>query len=98
MIAQPLNIDKFINNYNSCKYNMNYPKLNLNDLHLLHLINRHRSITAAAQAVNLTQSTLSRRLQTIELELGVQLFQRTTRKLNITAAGKQLLTLSLIHI
>jgi len=71
---------------------MNHPKLNLNDLHLLHLINHHRSITAAAQAVNLTQSTLSRRLQTIELELGVQLFQRTTRKLNITAAGKQLLT------
>ncbi len=67
------------------------PNLNLNDLHLLHLINHHLSITTAAEAVNLTQSTLSRRLQSIELELGVQLFHRTTRKLSITPAGKQLL-------
>ncbi|BDS07227.1 LysR family transcriptional regulator [Oceaniferula spumae] len=70
---------------------MNNPKLDLNDLHLLHLIHHHRSITAAAEAVNLTQSTLSRRLQAIELELGIQLFKRTTRKLNITPAGRQLL-------
>ncbi len=69
----------------------NQPQLNLNDLHLLHLIHHHQSITAAAEAVNLTQSTLSRRLQAIESELGVQLFQRTTRKLSISSAGKQLL-------
>lgn len=66
-------------------------KLNLNDLHLLHLVNHHLSITAAAESINLTQSTLSRRLQSIEQELGVKLFHRTTRKLSITPAGKQLL-------
>lgn len=66
-------------------------KLNLQDLHILHLIHYHQSITAAAEAVQLSQSAMSRRLQLIELELGVQVFVRTTRSLSITDAGKQLL-------
>lgn len=68
-----------------------HPELNLNDLHILHLINHHQNITAAATAINLTQSALSRRLQNIENELGIKLFERTTRKLKTTTAGKQLL-------
>jgi DNA-binding transcriptional LysR family regulator len=67
------------------------PQINLQDLHLLHLIHHHQSITAAAKAINLTQSALSRKLQSIEQELGIQLFHRTTRTLSITPAGKQLL-------
>jgi len=67
------------------------PKLDLKDLHLLHLINHFKSITLAAEAVNLTQSALSRKLQAIELEMGVQLFYRSTRKLSISPAGQQLL-------
>lgn len=67
------------------------PKLDLKDLHLLHLINYFKSITLAAEAVNLTQSALSRKLQAIELEMGVQLFYRSTRKLSISPAGQQLL-------
>ncbi len=67
------------------------PQLDLKDLHLLHLINHFKSITLAADAVNLTQSALSRKLQAIELELGIQLFYRSTRKLSISPAGRQLL-------
>jgi len=71
--------------------NQNNTTLNLQDLHLLHLINYHQSITAAAHAIELSQSALSRKLQIIEQELGIQLFNRTTRRLSITPAGKQLL-------
>jgi len=66
-------------------------KLNLQDLHMLHLVQYHQSITAAAEAVGIGQSALSRRLKTIEMELGIQIFVRTTRSLAITEAGKQLL-------
>ncbi|MGJ8656328.1 MAG: LysR family transcriptional regulator [Akkermansiaceae bacterium] len=67
------------------------PKINLQDLHILHLIHHHQSITAAAKAIQLTQSALSKKLQSIEQDLGIQLFHRTTRTLSTTPAGKQLL-------
>lgn len=94
-------IDKFIYVYYLFQMGMNegvstlpqkdQPKLDLKDLHLLHLINRFKSITLAAEAVGLTQSALSRKLQAIEQGMGVQLFYRSTRKLSISPAGQQLL-------
>ena len=66
-------------------------KLNLQDLHMLHLVHYHQNITAAAKAIGIGQSALSRRLKTIELEIGLRIFTRTTRSLTITEAGAQLL-------
>lgn len=65
--------------------------LDLPTLHLLRQIAQHGSITTAASAAGLSQSALSRQLQRIEAELGVSLFHRTTRKLQITDAGLALL-------
>lgn len=46
------------------------------------------SITIAAGRLNLAKSVVSRRLAELETRLGVQMFQRTTRKLNLTESGR----------
>ncbi|WP_426132928.1 LysR family transcriptional regulator [Pseudomonas sp. PWP3-1b2] len=45
------------------------------------------SFTAAAEKLNLTASAISKSVARLEKRLGVQLFQRTTRKLALTDAG-----------
>lgn len=47
-----------------------------------------RSFTRAAQMTHVVQSTLSQQIRSLEEELGVQLVVRTTRKVELTAAGK----------
>jgi LysR family transcriptional regulator, glycine cleavage system transcriptional activator len=49
---------------------------------------RSRSFTAAAAALNLTVPAVSRRIQTLEVELGTQLFHRTHHELRLTETGK----------
>lgn len=46
---------------------------------------------AAAQAVHLTPAALGKRIQQLERRMGVELFQRTTRKVELTEAGLALL-------
>ncbi len=67
------------------------PPIDLYGLRLLRLVAEHQSITAAAGAAGLTQSALTRQVQGMEERLGVALFERTTRRLKITAAGESLL-------
>jgi LysR family transcriptional regulator, benzoate and cis,cis-muconate-responsive activator of ben and cat genes len=45
----------------------------------------------AAERLNLTQPSLTQRVQALERELGVQLFERNPRKVVLTSAGKLLL-------
>jgi DNA-binding transcriptional LysR family regulator len=49
------------------------------------------SLSAAARALNQTQPTLSRQVTGLEQSLGVILFERGHRKLQLTAAGLELL-------
>lgn len=46
------------------------------------------SFSKAAPRVGITQSSASRYISALEAELGVQLLQRSTRKLNLTEAGQ----------
>lgn len=52
---------------------------------------RHLNFRAAAEEMALTQSAVSRQIQSLEDEVGVSLFLRHTRAVELTAAGAQLL-------
>ncbi|MGH8663093.1 MAG: LysR family transcriptional regulator, partial [Burkholderiales bacterium] len=49
---------------------------------------RHLSFTKAGEELFLTQSAVSRQVQALESALGVRLFERKTRALLLTAAGR----------
>jgi LysR family glycine cleavage system transcriptional activator len=52
---------------------------------------RHLNFRAAADEMALTQSAVSRQIQSLEEEVGVGLFLRHTRAVELTSAGTQLL-------
>lgn len=49
----------------------------------------HPSLRRAAQALNIRESTLSRRLRDLEYRLGVSLFERSANGTELTAAGEE---------
>ena len=51
---------------------------------------RHLNFRAAAEELSLTQSAVSRQIQSLEEEVGVPLFLRHTRAVDLTTAGGQL--------
>ena len=63
----------------------------LYQLHLFRLVAESGSFTRAAQITGLTQSAITRQIQSIEQQLGLSLLTRTTRSVVTTAAGKFLL-------
>jgi DNA-binding transcriptional LysR family regulator len=63
----------------------------LYQLHLFRLVAESGSFTRAAQVTGLTQSAITRQIQSIEQQLGLSLLNRTTRSVTTTAAGKFLL-------
>ncbi len=52
---------------------------------------RHGHFTRAAEQLGIAPPTLSRQIQDMERELGVRLFERSQREVNLTAAGQALL-------
>lgn len=54
-------------------------------------IARHRNFRRAAAALHITQTALSRRLQTLEGYLGMRLIERTTRSVELTRTGAEFL-------
>ena len=64
--------------------------MNLHVLGYFLTVAREQNITKAAEILHITQPTLSRQLVQLEEELGVQLFDRTQRKLTLTPAGNLL--------
>jgi DNA-binding transcriptional LysR family regulator len=64
------------------------PFKDLNNLYFFARVVDFGSYTAAAEALGLQTSKLSRRVGALESELGVRLLNRTTRKLSLTEAGR----------
>src|SRR6266852_4105011 len=64
------------------------PVQDLNNLYFFAKVADLGSYTAAAKALGLQTSKLSRRGAALEEELGVRLINRTTRRLSLTEAGK----------
>ncbi|ANF58271.1 LysR family transcriptional regulator [Halotalea alkalilenta] len=63
----------------------------LRDLAVFETVARHRSFTAAAAELGLSQSAISYAVGQLEQRLGVALLARTTRSVAPTEAGKRLL-------
>ncbi len=55
-------------------------------------VSRHLNFRAAAEEMALTQSAVSRQIQALEEEVGVSLFLRHTRAVELTSAGALLLS------
>ena len=49
---------------------------------------RHHSISEAARVMNLTQSTVTLQIQSLERDLDLKLFRRDSKPLSLTAAGE----------
>jgi DNA-binding transcriptional LysR family regulator len=62
--------------------------MDLNTLSLFVESARRRSFSAVARLRNLEPSSISRAIAALEAEIGARLFQRTTRSLELTEAGK----------
>ncbi|WP_343561109.1 LysR family transcriptional regulator [Kiloniella sp. b19] len=62
-----------------------------NDLVLFSSVARHLSFSGAAREADIPLSKISRRIAELEENLGVKLFERTTRKVRLTEEGKRLL-------
>jgi DNA-binding transcriptional LysR family regulator len=60
----------------------------LNDLALYAAVVRHKGFTAAANALSVPKSKISKRIAALEEQLGVRLIERSTRKLSITDIGQ----------
>lgn len=67
------------------------PDIDLHALHLLRQVAKYRGFTAAARACGISQSALTRQVQSIEARLGIKVFDRTTRTVTITEPGAVLL-------
>lgn len=62
--------------------------MTLENLRLIRDVAHHRNLSKAARLNEISQSAASQSLQEVERELGVALFDRGTRPLTVTAAGK----------
>ncbi len=60
----------------------------LNDLYFFAKVAEHGGFMAAARQIGVPKSRLSRRVAELEAQLGVQLLQRTTRRLALTEVGQ----------
>jgi DNA-binding transcriptional LysR family regulator len=67
--------------------------MNLQQLRYVVTLAETNSFTKAAEAAFVVQSALSQQVRRLEDELGVRLFERTTRSVSLTAAGETLLPL-----
>ena len=65
-------------------------RLDLRHLRSFLLVAEHGSLGRAAEALGLSQPALSRQMRELEYDVGVQLLERVTRGVELTAAGEAL--------
>src|SRR5438045_9586476 len=70
------------------------PDLNAKQLLALVTLAQYGSFTTAASVLDMSQPALTRILQRVEQVLGIQLFARNTRRLEITPAGRNVVSVA----
>lgn len=65
--------------------------MELRHLRTIAAVARHRSLTRAGDELFLTQSAVSQQIRRLEQELGVEVFRRTSRSVELTAEGRVIL-------
>ncbi|MGX1354242.1 DNA-binding transcriptional LysR family regulator [Bradyrhizobium elkanii] len=68
--------------------------MDVSDLKVFEAVARLGSMNRAALELNTVQSNVTAKIRNLELELGVQLFQRQARGVQLTPAGRRLLPFS----
>src|SRR4051812_30166883 len=66
--------------------------MELRQLRYFNAVAAQGSFTRAADELNLAQSAVSQQVRRLERELGVELLERTTRRVELTDAGEIVLT------
>ena len=67
--------------------NPNIETISLENMRLFAVVAKTLNFTEAGRVLDMPKQTLSRRIATLERSLGVQLLQRTTRKMQLTDVG-----------
>ena len=70
---------------------MNRHNISLNGLRVFEASARHLNFTAAADELHITQAAVSQQIRSLEQQLGVKLFTRQARSLELTMPGQELL-------
>lgn len=65
--------------------------MNFDDLRVFVIVAQHGGITSGANALNVAKSNVSQSVTRLEKELGVRLFERSSRRVALTREGLQLL-------
>lgn len=66
--------------------------MEIHQLEYVMAVAKYYSFTRAAEEINVSQPALSQQINKLENELGISLFVRTTRSVQLTPAGKEFLT------
>ncbi|WP_409341089.1 selenium metabolism-associated LysR family transcriptional regulator [Paenibacillus sp. MBLB4367] len=65
--------------------------VNFHQLHIFYTVADKGSFSSAAQALHMTQPAVTMQVQSLEEQFGVKLFVRTTKKIELTEAGSELM-------
>src|SRR5919197_1097791 len=66
-------------------------RMELRHLRTIAAVAQHRSLTKAGEELYLTQSAVSQQIRRLEEELGVDVFRRTSRRVEPTPEGRVIL-------